>query len=72
MRVHLLILPGPLLLLLSETPAAVVSLLTGAVRAQERVQVLSSHQPRRRHLQLKTVRQVPQSAHTVFHNLKKY
>lgn len=66
---YLLILPGPLLLLLSEAPAAVVGLFTGGVRAQERVQILGSHQPRRRHLQLKTVWQVSQSAHTVFHNL---
>lgn len=68
---HLLILPGPLLLFLSEAPAAVIHLLTGRVGAQECVQVLGTHQPGRRHLQLKAVWQVPQSAHAVFHNLKR-
>lgn len=56
-------------LLLLPSPAAGISLFTGRLVAQQTVQLLPPHQQGRRYLQLQTIREVPQSANAVLHNL---
>ena len=68
-RTHRVFLHATFFLLFLSPPAAGVHLFTGRIFAQQAVQLLSTYHPRWHHLQLQTIREVPQSANAILHNL---
>lgn len=68
-RTHRVLLRALPLLLLLPAPAAGVHLFAGRLAGQQAVQLLPPYLSGRWQLQLQTIRQVPQSANAVLHNL---